>query len=184
MSTSLAVTQLRIAVRDGDQVTLRRLLQRPDLPAIAVELARLAPEIPKPLLPCGTRAAYWRHRDRNEPICPPCWEAERKYNRERNRAVRAGIHVPNRRRSAEQTRWARGVEVDEVAVRRACDGEQVTLTKPERREVVRVLHGRGLSYAEIAGRLHATSRMVHRDLRALGLTNGSRVAAMDNGEVA
>lgn len=34
-------------------------------------------------LPCGTYAAYRRHRANNEPVCPPCAAAHTAYNSER-----------------------------------------------------------------------------------------------------
>lgn len=39
--------------------------------------------------PCGTHAAYNRHKLRGEHPCPACFEAERAYRRERKRAQRA-----------------------------------------------------------------------------------------------
>jgi hypothetical protein len=35
------------------------------------------------LRPCGTHAAYWRHKANNEPPCADCRQAERAYQRER-----------------------------------------------------------------------------------------------------
>lgn len=44
--------------------------------------------------------------------------------------------------------------VDEIAIARACAGEPVPLTRVERLEAVRILHGRGYSNSEIGRRLH------------------------------
>lgn len=38
---------------------------------------------PRPLAPCGTRAAAARHRRNGEPVCPACQQAERDYQRAR-----------------------------------------------------------------------------------------------------
>lgn len=59
--------------------------------------------------------------------------------------------------------------IDEVAVQRAVHGDRIDLCKAERREAVLRLWKRGDSYSEIAERLHTHSRMVHRDLQALGV---------------
>ena len=42
------------------------------------------------LAPCGTHAAYVRHRARGEEACPPCKRA----NAERSRAIRAASRPP------------------------------------------------------------------------------------------
>jgi hypothetical protein len=82
-----------------------------------------------------------------------------------------------RRRAAKADLWlppvdGAAVDVDPVAVQRAVDGDPpATLTRRERREALRVLHARGLTYDEIAQRLHTHTRMVHRDLCALGLVH-------------
>lgn len=43
------------------------------------------PREPGTLQPCGTHAAYARHKVRKEPMDPDCLMAERKYQRERKR---------------------------------------------------------------------------------------------------
>lgn len=46
------------------------------------ELGHPKPETrrgPRPTQPCGSHAAYERHRARGEYPCPPCREAERKF---------------------------------------------------------------------------------------------------------
>ena len=63
------------------------------------------------------------------------------------------------------TAWARRpVEpiVDEVAVARACHGEEVPLTRLERVEAVRRLTKRGVGAKEIARRLRMSMRQVQR----------------------
>ena len=40
------------------------------------------------LKPCGTHAAYWRHKNRGEPIDPHCLNAERDYQRVRKQHQR------------------------------------------------------------------------------------------------
>ena len=59
--------------------------------------------------------------------------------------------------------------IDEVAVELAASGERVRLTSAERREVVRVLHARKLSDADIARRAGLTARTVLRIRDELGL---------------
>ena len=44
---------------------------------------------PKVLKPCGTRAAWWRHRRRGEPPCPPCAAAYEAYKAEHATLARA-----------------------------------------------------------------------------------------------
>jgi hypothetical protein len=43
----------------------------------------------KPLRPCGTHAAFVRHKNRGEDVDPACAEAEKAYQRERSRSQRA-----------------------------------------------------------------------------------------------
>jgi transcriptional regulator with XRE-family HTH domain len=56
--------------------------------------------------------------------------------------------------------------VDEVLLERACRGQAVELTAPERTAAVLKLHGRGLNATEIAERLRITTRTVQRQLAA------------------
>jgi len=61
-------------------------------------------------------------------------------------------------------------EIDPCAVARLVAGEPPEVyTGWERREAVRILRQQDVSYREIARRLGTYHRMVHRDLRALGL---------------
>jgi hypothetical protein len=68
------------------------------------------------------------------------------------------------------TAWARRAPepiVDEVAVARACHGEQIKLNKLERQAAVARLTLRGASSNEIARKLHMSGRNVQRVQRAL-----------------
>lgn len=47
------------------------------------------PRAPRMLAPCGTHAAYARHKSHDEPIDDACRDAERAYQRARVRAARA-----------------------------------------------------------------------------------------------
>lgn len=51
------------------------------------QVPRVAPRVP--LLPCGTRGAYVRHKGRGEPVDEACAAAERVYQREAKRRLRA-----------------------------------------------------------------------------------------------
>lgn len=109
---------LPVAVRLVDAVHLMdsRLVSRAladvDLPAVAVALAAMVDDTktlrellawtdtldtpcePIPILrPCGTHAAYERHRKRGETVCAACRKAEREYQRSR----------PDRRLGARKT---------------------------------------------------------------------------------
>lgn len=66
--------------------------------------------------------------------------------------------------------------VDEIAVRRACHGDRVTLTDHERNVVVAELSSRGLSAAEIGARLGVTERTAQRYQRALRAPAAGRAA--------
>lgn len=43
----------------------------------------------RPLQPCGTDAAYWRHKNHGEEVCDPCGQAHRDYNNARAQRKRA-----------------------------------------------------------------------------------------------
>lgn len=99
--------QLVGAVRCYDIHRAHDLLRKADLPALAVALAAMVPEdktrtellgwlrpptTTRParrLAPCGTHAAFNRHKERGERIDGPCLEAEREYQRLRKRKERA-----------------------------------------------------------------------------------------------
>lgn len=102
MSAELAAAVLCRAVRSGDDKTVNRILRRPDLPKIAVELAGLVPKRRRgfgsrpewyqsedAVKPHGTHAAFNRHKSRNEEPCGKCWTAEREYQSARARLRRA-----------------------------------------------------------------------------------------------
>lgn len=46
---------------------------------------------PRPLKPCGTRAAYQRHRRNGEKPCDACRQAESRAERERTRRLRKRV---------------------------------------------------------------------------------------------
>lgn len=52
--------------------------------------------------------------------------------------------------------------MDEIAVERAMSGDAVRLTRTEQVEVIRRLAERGLSDAEVAGRLHVDKKLIER----------------------
>jgi hypothetical protein len=49
--------------------------------------------VAEPLSPHGTHSAFIRHRSDGSDPCMPCWEAERKYQRDRKRRTRAAERV-------------------------------------------------------------------------------------------
>jgi hypothetical protein len=57
----------------------------------------------RPLAPCGTRAAYVRHRRRGEEPCVPCLDATAAEAREVQTRLR-DERRPNRRRDSEETK--------------------------------------------------------------------------------
>lgn len=63
--------------------------------------------------------------------------------------------------------------VDDVAVQLACAGERVRLTRAERREAVRVLHGRGLSDSKIGALLGVRPETAFRIRKELNLAAAS-----------
>lgn len=70
------------------------------------------------------------------------------------------------------------LDIDEVAVARACAGARVELTRGERLDAVyRLRVHRGLGYDAIAELLHVAQRQVHRDLADLGLIGAEAGAA-------
>ena len=107
------------AVREGpDQVAHTLELAEADMPAVMVALAALVPDdrsaaellrwyhgerkdkaqrlrerarVRRPVAECGTRSGFGRHKNLCEPVCGPCAEAERLYQRERKRRDRAAV---------------------------------------------------------------------------------------------
>lgn len=67
--------------------------------------------------------------------------------------------------------------VDEVAVRRACAGDPVPLTRAERWTATRALADQGMSDPAIAARLGVTERTVLRDRQMLGIASTWRAAS-------
>lgn len=67
------------------------------------------------------------------------------------------------------------LDIDEVAVARACRGEPTDLTRGERLDAVYQLRvRRGLGWNDIGDVLHLDKRQVHRDLSDLGLVIAPR----------
>lgn len=64
--------------------------------------------------------------------------------------------------------------VDEVAVRRAADGEVGPLTRAERVEAIRLMRRRGFSFPAIEERLHVSTATVQR---ALGQADDTQAVA-------
>lgn len=95
--------QLTGHVHDHNRKAIRRLLHglnQQDTYTLLIVLAAMIPEdrtikellawtnqLPQ-LKPCGTHAAYARHKTNNEPIDPLCQRAERAYQRNKKREQR------------------------------------------------------------------------------------------------
>lgn len=111
-----AAMRLVGAVRDEGRDEVNAVMAGVDLRGLCVTLAAMVPddrtpsellewndlpkkprshhaEVPGPRLPqpCGTHAAFVRHKARGETVDPECVSAERKYQRERVR--RSGLSV-------------------------------------------------------------------------------------------
>lgn len=145
------------------------------------------------LHPCGTPAAAQRHHRRGEPLCEPCRDAQRTYNRDYARAARQlaawrARQAETKRRwdaahreqlnKARRAREARLLDearsaVDDIAIERACAGEPMRLTHAERLEAVRILHSRGLLRTHIAQRLRLNGQTVNSLLAALSDDEGA-----------
>lgn len=164
MTAALAAKTLTHAIRTGDQLTVQRILTRPDLPRIAVELAL---QIPAPsrrrlvapsrrmpeseMKPHGTHAAFNRHKAHGEEPCSTCWEGERIYQAQRAR---------DRRRNPPMEYLP--AAIDDVAIAAFTAGENVPLTDQEKPIAARILAGRGVPPTPIAERLHVAPRKVLR----------------------
>lgn len=74
---------LVLAAMIDDERSVRGLLQ--DVPKLLRWLNRPRLLRERPLRPCGTHAAWERHKRRGEEPCPACTEAERAYQRARTR---------------------------------------------------------------------------------------------------
>lgn len=102
------------AVRRADRLDVRCVLDRADTPALLVVLAAMVNDdrpvsdllgwVPNDnvrplrtarqrrarlLRPCGTHAAFIRHKERGEPIDAACLTEERRYQRDRKRIARS-----------------------------------------------------------------------------------------------
>lgn len=168
---ALAV-ELTDAVTRGDVDAAQHALDRADLPGLCVVLAAMndpdrplsviRSRLPRLLLaldspsrrraaglkPCGTHAAYNRHKSRGEEPCEACKRGEREYQSRRDYTARR-VKPP-------------ASDVDEVAVERACAGERVRLSSEERHLAILRLTEQGLSAREIARRIGVTGRSVTR----------------------
>jgi hypothetical protein len=94
-----------VQIRDDDPEAVARLLQALDRTEMRDLVMVLAAAVdinvsrrilfgwwngqPRELRPCGTPGGAGRHRYRNEPLCDPCREAQREYDRVRARERRA-----------------------------------------------------------------------------------------------
>jgi hypothetical protein len=94
-----------VQIRDDDPEAVARLLQALDrhemrdlvmvlAAAVDINVSRRIlfgwwNGLPRQLRPCGTPGGAERHRYRKEPLCDPCVEARREYDRARFRERRA-----------------------------------------------------------------------------------------------
>ncbi len=93
------ILELIGAVRDGDARAVARAVDLLDLPAAVVLLAAMVDDTrtptdllawtEKPLVPCGSHAAFNRHRSHRETPCEPCAAAEIAYQAARQIRRRA-----------------------------------------------------------------------------------------------
>lgn len=160
-----------------------------------------APEATRRHQPCGTAAGARWHQRRGQEPCQPCREALRAYNREYARLARESaawraraaatkrrwdqqhreeLNTGQRRRArirrAQELRDARHA-TDHVVIDRLIAGEAVSHNRAERLEAVRQLRDRGVTYLDIATRLHIQHRQVHRDIAELGLVERRETVA-------
>lgn len=83
-------TRVHTGTRDNVNQLLNNLTTS-EKDALTITLARmihLGADHDRQLRPCGTHAAYVRHKNNNEPIDPWCLHAERAYQRNRKRTQR------------------------------------------------------------------------------------------------
>jgi hypothetical protein len=150
------------ALRVGDQRMVGRILSRPDLPRVAIELAQSVIG-PKSLRPHGTHAAFNRHKNAGEAPCPDCVTAEREYQRGRMRRRRESD-----RQLALLPTAAPNPGVDPIAVERFVTGDEtVHLTRAEKRAAYQAFLARDVSHNQAAERLGlsgATARKVAAEL--------------------
>lgn len=87
-----ATLRLEVGEAEDDQLRLfALLLAAKNLDANARMLLKKQPARstpgPRPTMPCGTRAAYVRHRRHGEEACQPCKDAVNKYYQDRRKGV-------------------------------------------------------------------------------------------------
>jgi hypothetical protein len=86
---ALPVVLAAMVPPDQGVVDLLRWVPRPNTPeSTAPRPARAATPGAQPLRPCGTHAAFVRHKANGEPVDEDCALAERLYQRERKRTAR------------------------------------------------------------------------------------------------
>jgi len=137
------VEALVVAVHHGDQLTIRRILDRPDLPRIAVDLALRVPLLTRRhRSPCGTRAAAERHLAHGEVLDIACLEARRAYFRNRQRRVRAQGREEDPKTRAKRRRRVQAI--DQVAIDRYVNGDlTVPLLREEKKAALVLLVKKG-----------------------------------------
>jgi hypothetical protein len=111
------------------------------------------PVPPRELAPCGTIAAYERHRKNGDDPCEPCRAARRHYERN-NRAPYA-------------SRQPYGRTVDGTIVAALVDGQRVWCRPIERQLAVEWLMNAGWTPAAIAAHLSVSERSVYRIRRRI-----------------
>lgn len=152
----------------NDQRPTRRAMPDPStqpalFPAVAISPATRSSRTGQKLRPCGTRTAAERHLANGEELDPACEQARRDYYAEAGRT--------RRQRQREAAEAAKN-SVDEVAVERACRGEQVDLNRAERITVIRRLVDRQLNDRAIAERLHMSMDAVCKFRERHGIPAG------------
>lgn len=101
--------------------------------------------------------------------CPSCWESVIRADERQHLNEHAAAYGQFPAEPVEAPDVFDEPEVDEVAVRRAADGDAVRLTRAEKHAAVELLHRRGLHDRAIAERLHVTDRTALRLRQRLGL---------------
>jgi len=112
-----------------------------------------------PPLGCGTLSGYEAHRRRGEATCGACRRANTTYHRDRTQRTPAVI-----------VREVTADDYDEAAVQRRLDGDhRITLTRTERHELVRRMHGWGMSTTAMSRRTGYPVARMSKALNELGL---------------
>lgn len=83
-------TKAQTGTRQDVDAILNKLTtsERDALTIILARMIQVGADTNRRLRPCGTHAAYIRHKNNDEPIDPWCLHAERAYQRSRKRAQR------------------------------------------------------------------------------------------------